>query len=200
MKTEELRTVMLAIGVVLVIGLPLCAAQPAASDEPPIPYVDIGACPFEGCVYREWTALAPVVARQERRTAAAVVFNVNKGERVTAITGVVVTTRPGRVLVRRRLALASSSEILRIEPGQTLFLLTYQGEGFTKAWFQGRFYSGVNAAEFLNARCEADPDQCAGQIVERPQSVWWVQIRNDKGQFGWTDAPDRFDGKDALAN
>lgn len=191
---------MLTIGVVLLIGIPLCAAQRSVPDEPPIPYVDIGACPFEGCVYREWTALAPVVARQERRTDAPIAFNVNKSERVTAITGVVVTVRPGRVRFRKPLALDTSSEVLHIEPGQTLFLLTYQGEGFTRAWFQGRFYNGVDATPFLSARCDTDPDQCAGEIVERPQSVWWVQISNAKGQVGWTDSPDRFDGKDALAN
>src|SRR5258708_17402 len=25
-------------------------------DGPPVPFEDPGACPFEGCVYREWTA------------------------------------------------------------------------------------------------------------------------------------------------
>jgi hypothetical protein len=39
---------------------------------------------------------------------------------------------------------------------------------------------------------------CAGAILERPRSVWWVQIRNAKGQIGWTDEPEKFGNKDAV--
>ena len=35
-------------------------AQVTQASGPPVPYEDIGACPFEGCVYREWIANAPL--------------------------------------------------------------------------------------------------------------------------------------------
>ena len=164
---------------------------------PPIPYEDPGACPFEGCVYREWQATDTVVVRRTRSTDAPIVFRVRKGETVTALTGVVVTISPGRVRFRERVDLSSLSGAVRVEPGDTLYILTYQGEGFTKAWFKGRLYDELDGGmEFF--RCDSEPNSCVGTIVERPQRVWWVQVRNAKGQTGWTNQTTSFDGKDAL--
>jgi hypothetical protein len=83
-------------------------------------------------------------------------------------------------------------------PGQTLYLLTYQGEGFTKAWFDGKVYADVDTASFMNAMCTTKPEQCTGKVVEKPQREWWIQIQNAAGQTGWTREPDKFDGKDSL--
>jgi len=190
----------LAFGVFLVGIWPL-RSQPPDSLAPPLPFEDVGACPFEGCVYREWVANNIVALRVERRAGSSVAYTVKKGERVSALTGVVVTIKAGRVRFRETVNLGSASGTLHIEAGQTLFLLTYRGEGFTKAWFQGRLYEEVDGAmAFFNALCDKDPSRCTGTIVERPQSVWWVQIRNTRGQVGWTDQPGKFDGKDAFGN
>jgi len=173
--------------------------QSVADAKPPVPYLDKGACPFEGCVYREWVANSPVMMRKERSGTALFAYNVKKGERVTALRGVVVTIKPGRVLFRESVNLASDSGVLHIEPGEPLFLLTYQGEGSTKAWFQGKIYDHLDGATtFFDSRCEKDPNRCVGRIIERPVSEWWVQIRNARGQIGWTKETDKFDGKDAL--
>ena len=87
---------------------------------------------------------------------------------------------------------------LHIEPGQSLYLLTSQGEGFMKAWFDGRVYEGVDTATFSNGACAAGPRPCVGRLVDSWQFEWWVQIRNAAGQTGWTREPDKFDNKDAL--
>ncbi|HEU4891659.1 MAG TPA: hypothetical protein VFT47_08915 [Vicinamibacterales bacterium] len=42
----------------------------------------------------------------------------------------------------------------------------------------------------------ADPDH--GSFLEHWKSQWWVQIRNRSGKVGWTNQPEKFDGKDAL--
>jgi len=183
-----------------------------------MPYEDAGACPFEGCVYRGWRANDTVAARLARSTTAEIVFTVRKGETITALTGVVVTTSPGRVRFREPADLRwadletvnirgvsvrrpNQSGILHVEPGDTLYLLTYHGEGSTTAWFKGRLYQELDGAmAFFNAVCDVDPSRCVGQIVERPQRVWWVQIRNAQGQTAWTNEPDKFDGKDALGH
>jgi len=41
---------------------------------------------------------------------------------------------------------------------------------------------------------------CLGKIVEKSQTAWWVQLRNSKGQVGWTNQPEKFGGKDAIAD
>ncbi len=92
----------------------------------------------------------------------------------------------------------ASSGRIHIESGQPLYLLTSQGEGFMKAWFDGRLYEGVDTATFSNGGCAGGPRPCVGRIVESWQFEWWVQIRNAAGKIGWTREPEKFDNKDAL--
>jgi len=178
-----------------------CAAGTPAPDRdgPPIPYEDVGACPFEGCVYREWIANAPVEIHEDRSPSSRVAFSLVAGENVTALGGVVVTTRPGRVEFDMAADVEASSGRIHVEPGQPLFLMTSQGEGFMRAWFNGRIYEGVDTATFSNGGCAGGPRPCVGRLVERWQFEWWVQIRNSAGQVGWTREPEKFDNKDALA-
>lgn len=200
MSRALVSRIVIAFGLCVLAHSPLLRPQSPERALPPVPYVDIGACPFEGCIYREWIANDTVVVRKERRAGAPLIYTVKKGERVSAQTGVVVTVKAGRVQFREPVNLACTSGTLHIEPGQTLFLLTYQGEGSTKAWFRGKVYEDVDGAmAFFNSMCDTDPSRCAGRIVERPQYEWWVQIRNARGQVGWTNEPGKFDGKDALA-
>ena len=72
---------------------------------------------------------------------------------VTALTGVVVTVRAGRVQFGAPQHLLTSSGPIDVLPGQTLYLLTYQGEGFTKVWFNGKVYEDVDASSFMNGAC-----------------------------------------------
>jgi hypothetical protein len=85
------------------------------------------------------------------------------------------------------------------ETRQTLYLLTYQGEGFTKAWFNGRVYEDVDATDFSNGVCDVAPSRCTGKTIEASRTEWWVQVRNAAGKMGWTREPDKFDGKDDLS-
>ena len=165
---------------------------------PPIPYEDVDACPFEGCVYREWVANAPADIHAIRSPASPVAFSVARGEKVTALGGVVITTQPGRVEFDAPDDIEAAGGRIHIEPGQSLYLLTAEGEGFMKAWFDGRVYESVDTATFSNGSCAGGPRPCVGRLVERWRFEWWVQIRNAAGQSGWTREPEKFDNKDAL--
>ena len=186
--------------------VPRIAAQSGQPQGPPIPYEDAGACPFEGCVYREWIANAPVVVKTSRRNDALIAFRLQKGERVQAITGVVVTEKPGRAQFRTAVDLTAyphtsdrpQPQSIHIEPGDTLFLLTYRGEGETAAWFKGRLYDAVDASDLFNSACTDNRKSCAGHIIDNPASVWWIQLKNKAGLIGWTKEADKFDNKDAL--
>lgn len=191
--------VRLAIGALLVaVTLAGAGAQGDRSDGPPLPFEDVGACPFEGCVYREWVAKTSVLVRSDRRPGASVVFTLSKGDRVRAITGIVVTTKPGRVQFRIPADLWTTAGTLHIQPGELLFLLTYHGEGATTAWFKGRLYDEVDGAEFFNGMCERKPGMCNGIILERPESVWWIRLRNMRGLRGWTNEGEKFDNIDRF--
>lgn len=159
--------------------------ETADSSPPPLPFEDSGACPFEGCVYRMWTAAQPATARRERRDDAPVAFEVRAGEPVTAFTGVVVTIVPGIVVFDHATELPAAGGALPMQGGDIAYLLTSQGEGFMKVWAHGRLHADVDVSRLTPRR--------------RPETVWWVQIRNGAGQTGWTRTPERFDGKDAHA-
>jgi hypothetical protein len=178
----------------------ICVATASSqiAQGPPVPYEDIGACPFEGCVYREWQANAPVEILAERRTDSAVISLIAKGERVQALTGVVVTIKAGRIQTDTPRELPADGGTLALMPGQTLFLLTYLGEGHSKAWFNQRLYKWVDASVALNGACQFIPERCKGWTVERPQSEWWVQIRTASGRVGWTLDTGKFDNKDRF--
>src|SRR4026209_544158 len=72
-----------------------------SADTPVMPYVDEGACPFECCMYRDWTAQGPSDAypAREPRPSDEPSFRIKAGERVTARTRVVITKSPGEVRI-----------------------------------------------------------------------------------------------------
>jgi len=189
----------LLLGSSIMAMVPILAAQQVASAAGlQLPFEDHGACPFEGCTYREWTANTPVEIRLDRRDNAPTAFRLKEGDRIQALTGVVITLRPGELTFRAPQVLETPDGPIRVSPGDTVYLLTYQGEGFTKAWFSGRLYRDVDTALFFNRVCDTEPDRCSGKVVVERQTKWWVQVRNADGLIGWTDEPDKFDGKDAL--
>jgi hypothetical protein len=167
----------------LLLSIALQVQEPPG---PPVPYEDAGACPGEGCVYREreWTALTAVAVRRDRTPGSPVLFNLRKGEKAKAVTGVVITTRPGRVQFREPVDLIfydhsqRSAAFLHVDPSQTLYLLTYRGEGTTLTWLDGRFYDDVDGSTaFFTDNCNNDANRCTGKIVEEAQAVWWVQLK-----------------------
>jgi hypothetical protein len=134
-------------------------------------------------------ARAAVQVLTARRVDAPVAFRLQVGETVTALTGVVVTLRAGRVRFDMPQRLTTSDGPIDVFPWQTLYLLTYQGEGFTKVWFDGRVHEDVDASSFMNAACETVQSRCSGRVVEPSRTEWWVQIRNKAGEAGWTREP-----------
>jgi hypothetical protein len=127
---------------------------------------------------------APVRVLTERRQDAPVAFELPKGARVTALTGVVVTVVPGIVELTDTVQLQTGQGVIPMREGQVFYLLTYQGEGFSKAWINGAIHTDVDVTKLKPKR--------------NPTAIWWVQVRNARGQVGWTHHPEAFDGKDRL--
>jgi hypothetical protein len=173
-----------ALATVLTMVFVIGAVAMSGQSGPRLPYAAYGACPFEGCIYRDWSVLADTWLLATRRDNAAVVARVRVGETVRGLTGVVVTTKLGRAVVVRPVTIGRRQ--LRVRPGDTVSLLHYLGEGYFKYWLRG----GIDE-EFIpdQASCRNSPglfNQCAIQMDERPQTVWWAKIRTRDGQEGWT--------------
>ena len=118
------------------------------------------------------------------RDGSPVAFRLKKGERVKGMTGVVVTSRPGEVRVLKRTKIGRFTA----DPGDTLYLLTYIGEGFHKVWFKGKISE------------EETFDETTFRHILEPNAVWWVKIKNRRGQIGWSREPDNFGNKDQCGN
>jgi hypothetical protein len=175
----------------VVVALWACAGSPRPQAQeairPPLPYEDVGGCPFEGCVYREWIANKTVRVRETRSAHAKVVFTLKKGDRVNALTGVVVTLKAGTAKpFSEGTVLHTTTETLRLGPKDTLYLLTPRGEGSWTGWYRGRVYDGLQEGEF--------------EFAEKPNIVWWIRLVSLGGVSGWTDEPARFDNKDQLGD
>lgn len=192
---------MKAIRAAITLAAFTCIASGQTPDGPPLPYEDAGACPFEGCKYREWQVNAAASIHAIRRDDSPILATVAKGEKVQALTGVVVTIKASRVQFDKTQQLSSSAGPIEVMPGQTLYLLTYLGEGNSRAWLNGTLYRWVDISGVTRADgwCGfGDRSRCAGRELEKPETQWWVQIRTAAGKVGWTRETTKFDGKDAL--
>ena len=178
---------------VVLLSFLFAGSMAAAQDiKPPTPYLDRGACPFECCTYRRWTVEADTVVYKQRSETSGVAFRVKKGDHVTGVTGIVVTLKPGKVVVKKAHVLDQDRK-LRLKPGDVFYLLHYEGEGYSKIWFRGKIYSDEIPLPGTGQAASA-----AFQVVSEPDTVWWVQVKNSRGQIGWTKQHDHFGNMDAC--
>ena len=183
------------IGILLLLPPLLNAASSRVSAKPPMPYADWAACPFECCVYRMWSAVRPTVVLSARSSGAPVLYRLNAGDRPFAITGVVVTTRPGRIEILEPMTLGKEPHTVSLRPGDLIYTLHYLGEGYDLFWFNGRTYSDQIHWDGIGMQ-SAVP---GFRFLEQPTIVWWVKLRNASGQVGWSNTPWDFTDNSACS-
>lgn len=174
----------------LIIGLLLTGNSFAQG--PKVPYKDVGACPFECCLYRGWTANKETVIYKQMSEKSAVAFRVKRREKVTGVTGVVITNKAGTVRALKAFTATEDSKNIAgnkfsIKAGEIFYVLTSLGEGFHQLWYKGKFFQD----EIYNEQNM--------KILTTPKADWWVKIKNRKGQIGWTKLPENFDNKDGCS-
>jgi hypothetical protein len=118
-----------------------------------------------------------------------------RGEKVTGVTGVVITFQPGTIRMDRDLPDEG------LKRGDTVLTYTYLGEGFSKAWFKGRFYSefDISFAKWPDGT-GCGNEHCAATYTDLGKKSWWAQVKLPSGRMGWV-AMDtiEFEGVDHLA-
>lgn len=193
------------------------ATQAAANSggPPPLPYVELGACPFECCTYRDWRASRPISAQENwdnpRETTARrkTVFGIARGDTITAMTGHTMTTKAGHLRVAKDATLTVLSsqfpkqpvEKIPVHAGDIVYLLVPHGEAAYSIWYGGRVLERVDMSDLLAAITEANPNGAPPKdVLEQPAFEWWVRVRNQQGDIGWTDRARDFAGADACSN
>lgn len=170
--------------------LVVCSHSAQAQEKPPVKLENWGVCPFECCTYREWTADDDIPIHQNRNEKSAIVFRLRQHEHFDALTGVVVTEKPGVVRIDRPMqegyVEGSDKPQLSLKAGDIIYLLSPLGEGAYLFWYQGKVY-----------RSSTDLASMPGTDAAQARMVWWKQVRNRAGKKGWTQS-DKFSNADAC--
>ena len=153
------------VGLLLILTANAVFSQQRSA--PPKVYVSKGACPFECCVYRNWTALRSLslLDQPEGRSIA----RIGDGEQVSALTGEV-HAKPLRYQLMENGPYADTVRGPRqmIPTGSIVYLLHPVGEGYWLVWFKGK-------------AIEIDPAYGGPP----PSYQWWAKVKTRTGQIGW---------------
>jgi hypothetical protein len=163
---------------------------------PVLPFYDWKACPFEGCVYRQWTAGKAAVIYDTWKPTRKVIAQLAKGEKVTALRGVVITFRPGRIRVERDLPER------HLKRGDIILTYAYRGEGWSAAWVNGRYESDfdISFAKWPDGTGCAG-EHCAASYLDLGKKQWWAQVKLASGGKGYVRMDNaHFDGSDLLSD
>jgi hypothetical protein len=147
---------------------------------PQLPFYDWKSCPFEGCTYKQWTARMPVAVYDTWRENRRQVAQIQKGDSVLALTGVVVTVRPGLIRLDRDLAGTD------LRQGDVISTYAYRGEGFSAVWFKGRYDPDFDISFTKwpdGTGCGGA--HCAATYVDLGTKIWWVEVKLPSGLSGW---------------
>ncbi len=158
----------------------IVAVAVSAASKPPTPYIDKGACPFEGCTYRTWVAkkeIHPVKQPGSKEE----VGVVHAGEQVAGITGEVHSI-PIPVHAKENVPDPHNPQKVLIPKGAVFYLIHYLGEGYWLGWYNGQLAQLENFS---------DP----GTL---PKATWWVKVKTSSGLTGWTISDGNFDGQDRF--
>jgi hypothetical protein len=159
---------------------------------PALPFYDWGECPYEGCAYRQWTAHWSVTVWDTWKQGRQPIAQLAEGDKVTGITGVVITFKPGLIRMDRDLPEAD------LRRGDTVLTYAYRGEGFSAIWCKGRYHShfDISFAKWPNGM-GCGGAHCAGTYVDLGKKSWWAQVKLLSGRTGWAEM-DLTQGKVSL--
>jgi hypothetical protein len=163
--------------------------------EPALPYFDWKACPFEGCAYQQWTVKQKIVAYDTWKDGRQPVATLAVGQKVKGMTGVVITFRPGVIVIDRAMPAA------KLKAGDKVLTYTYLGEGSSRVWFNGWFYPefDITFAKWPDGSgCFGA--YCSAKYVDLGKKTWWAQIQLSPGKTAWVNMDEaEMDGIDLFA-
>lgn len=148
------------------------------------PHMVSPACPGEGCSYGEWMACDSVRVYGATDPSAGVIEWLTTDEPFVVETGTVIVRRPGAILVKRRTPQHTVGEAgYYFEPGDTVFVLNYLGEGFFDVSHRGQT---LEAEVFWpwDSWHPAEDHEYTGEVLQDVQTEFWVSANTDD-VTGW---------------
>jgi hypothetical protein len=133
-------------------------------------------------------AIQDVFILQKNRS---LVATLKAGEKVIGLTGVLISRKPDRFLVKRPIPRFS------LTVGDVILQYAEWGEGAADLWAKGVWYKSFDWGETEDGNLILSDDNVT--IVEHGSREWWIQVKTASGKTGWVLATGNFDGMDALA-
>lgn len=153
------------------------SANPSARAFPAGAYVSRGACPFECCVYGRWSLRTGALLRSAPGRLDSIRV-LPSGTVVSADSGLVVVNPVGLLELSAAPPTPSLGDSLRAQPGDTVELLDYIGEGIRRVRLRGR---ELEVEEFWRFR-----DTPVGRVLREPVQHWWVFMTDSASHAsGW---------------
>ena len=143
----------------------LSSASYAQLLRPKVPYIQHNVCPFECCQYGKWIAKSLLKAYKIEGGDSTVVFIIKPGEEFTAMGGNVHIMKLGEIVLNKSLD--------EFTKGDKVYVLSYRGEGYYDLWYKGKV---LDSTEKVWSN---------GELMEYPEFVWWVLVKNKAGKQGW---------------
>lgn len=160
-------------------------------------YIAKGACSsnYECCSYRDWYSKKEVSIYEKPSDNSKITNKISKGTKVIAITGEV-RLKPAKFIFTK-------THWHGYKPNDIIWILDGGSEGEYNVWSGKKFdrvvYFGPNyKLSEENCSNKWKSIGCSGDLVEPLQSTWWVNIKLNNGQTGWTNRPDDFSNIDAC--
>lgn len=150
--------------------------------EPIVPMVFRDVCPGEICSFGLWVACESIPLLSEPRPGAPVVATVQRSDSMVTITGNEVVERAGKIIFRDTVSVGGEMERYLFTPADTLYPLSYDGEGYGTWFFHGRVGGGE---WFFHEENDVPQYNPAVVIVRERITDWWVKAKDRGGKEGW---------------
>jgi hypothetical protein len=160
--------------------------------EPNVPVVDHDACPFEGCTFGKWKVIKAAQVYTSWDSGRSALMTLRPGDEVIGLTGVHVTRKPDRILVKQAIP------NLGLKPGDIVLRYMNLGEGFANLWFNGAWHKGEDASFVTEKDGEGCVRDCQAIVTQEGAKEWWVKVKTSDGKEGWVLVENNFDGMDSL--
>jgi hypothetical protein len=136
-------------------------------------YSEVGACPFEGCTYGEWSTNDIVKVLKEPKLNSDIIGNIPADTEFNAISGKIEIVPGVAFKVKEIPSIGyTESETSKIEYNQPIYILHYVGEGFNKI-------NQNNEFGFLQIPSDKN------MFIEYKSNYDWLKIEKYPTEFKW---------------
>jgi hypothetical protein len=139
-------------------------------------FIDKGVCPFECCTYRQWKVKKTTILYDKPEGTQQIAI-LNPGDSVKGMTGEV-RSIPVKMRATHNISMTD------IKADDIFYVINYIGEGSWKIWHKEKFTT-VHQADVK---------------ITKPETTWWVKVKDAKGNIGWSLSDGNFSNQDACGN